>query len=213
MYIGAHLFGFLINLLYSIVTHKEYAGNIFEKFFKSGSTFMGCFYGLIFLCLYCFPRFFKKKSLLVTDIFFLVLPLWLAIGKIGCFFSGCCYGCPTNFFLGVKFPYHGDQIHPLCNISVHPVQVYESILSLFNFFFLLYVYKNKKFDGQVVSLCIINYGIIRFFLEYFKGDAKYVIIGESSIFSLTIFQLLSLLLILFGTVLYMKKGKLNMGTQ
>lgn len=74
MYIGAHLFGFLIDLFYSIATHKEYAGNIFEKFFKSGSTFLGSFYVLIFFCLYYFPRYFKKKSLLVTDIFFLVLP-------------------------------------------------------------------------------------------------------------------------------------------
>mgnify|MGYP002588760305 CR=1 FL=1 len=55
-------------------------------------------------------------------------------------------------------------------IQVHPTFLYESVCNLCVLIFLLLYRKNKKFNGQIASLYMFGYGIIRFFVESLRTD-------------------------------------------
>lgn len=115
-----------------------------------------------------------------------------SVMKVGCFMAGCCYGTESRLPWAVTFP--GQSV------SRHPVQLYESILYFLNFLFLLFIFKKKKFPGQVISLYIINHSCIRFVVEYFRGDPGrgYLIRGSTHLASLSYPQIICLGGIAFG---------------
>ena len=87
-------------------------------------------------------------------------------GRQGCFAAGCCWGKPTSLPWGVQFTELGHQITgvPL-DAHLHPTQLYESFSMLLVFFFLLWLHKRKRFDGQVILLYALLYSVIRFAIE------------------------------------------------
>jgi len=97
------------------------------------------------------------------DIGGMVLPLAHAIGRMGCFLSGCCYGIPTNSWIGIKFP------NGVC--PVHPAQLYESI-PLFIAFIVFWIFR-KRFviPGTLYGTYAVFYGSMRFLIEFYRDDA------------------------------------------
>ena len=77
--------------------------------------------------------FWKLADLVAPSII-----LGQAIGRIGCFLNGCCFGVPTESIFGVRFP--------LTDVAVHPTQLYELVLNSIGFFILWSVRKKIKFD-------------------------------------------------------------------
>jgi phosphatidylglycerol---prolipoprotein diacylglyceryl transferase len=110
------------------------------------------------------------------------IALGVAIGRIGCFLSGCCYGKECNLPWGVDF---GDKI------SRHPTQLYESIFMLGMFIWLQFI-KNKKTlqPGQLFTNLMLAYFSFRFFIEFIR-DEKIALIG------FTYFQFICIFVILF----------------
>ena len=53
---------------------------------------------------------------------------------------------------------------------VHPTEIYDALLNLVLYFFLAWLYRHKKFDGQVFVTYLIGYAIFRSIVEYFRGD-------------------------------------------
>jgi phosphatidylglycerol:prolipoprotein diacylglycerol transferase len=177
------------------------------KHLMRGGVFFGVLAGVL-VGLFLYARLiFKKDFGKYIDIAFTALPLGHAIARIGCFLAGCCWGKPTSLPWGVKFPNLGSHVHPYHDVAVHPTQLYEMILNLANFLILLRLLKRKRFDGQIFAQYLINYGIIRFIMEYLRGDVNYVFKGGSAITSLTTYQLLSFALIAAGLLIYKIKGK------
>ncbi len=91
-----------------------------------------------------------------------------AIGRIGCFMAGCCYGIPTNSIFGVVFP-HGFAEEAFPGISIFPTQLFESLFLFALFFFLdnAKVAKTKELEIYLVS-----YGLFRFLIEFIRGDNR-----------------------------------------
>ncbi len=94
-------------------------------------------------------------------------------GRLGCFAAGCCWGREAvHFPLAVTFT--SLKANALTGvplyIPLYPTQLMEAALNLVNFLFLMHLYKKRKFRGQVIALYILNYSVIRFFVEYFRGD-------------------------------------------
>lgn len=205
------IFAFVIAKLGLIFEEPGYYLSHLKDLINAGGVFYaGLIGGLIFVILYL-----RRKGLpfwKVMDLYALIIPLGHGFGRQGCFAAGCCYGRETDSPLGVVF--HNEFAHsrvgtPL-NVKIHPVQLYESFLNFLLFAFLYFVVrKKKKFDGQIVALYMIGYGIIRFHDEYYRGDPGrgWIIKGDSIWTSLSTPQFISLLLIVSGIFLYLIRKK------
>jgi phosphatidylglycerol---prolipoprotein diacylglyceryl transferase len=94
-----------------------------------------------------------------------------AFGRLGCFFAGCCYGKPTDSFLGVRFP---NLLH-----KVYPTQLFESAF-LFVLFAILFFLVFRKNFTQAFAVYLFAYGTFRFFIEFIRGDERGAFLGSLS---------------------------------
>jgi len=91
-----------------------------------------------------------------------------ALGRIGCLLNGCCYGSPCSMPWGIAYPDRPGG--PPSGIPLHPTQIYESALNFILYATLAWLYRRKKFDGQIFSIYLVSYAFIRSFVELFRGD-------------------------------------------
>lgn len=89
-----------------------------------------------------------------------------AFGRIGCLLNGCCFGLPTKLPWALHYP----AGHATQGCGVHPVQLYEAFLDLGLYLGLARQYRRKRFDGQVFALYLVGYAVLRFGVEFFRGD-------------------------------------------
>lgn len=194
---------------------RRYTGNPSEllNLARSGGVFQG---GLIFGVLFALWYFRRHKlpTWKMADLIAPALALGHGFGRIGCFLAGCCYGRTCELPWGVTYthPRAGELTGIPLGVERHPVQLYESVLNFINFAVLFFILRKKKFDGQVFSFYIMNYSVIRFFTEYFRGDhpAKSILIqGASPLSSLTWPQFFCVLGLAAGLVLFVVFKKRN----
>ncbi len=139
-----------------------------------GITFIGGLIGGIVSFLLGYAIFRKKFKARLVDMVSIApccILIAHAFGRVGCFFAGCCYGKPTDSFLGIQFPGLSHK--------VHATQLYEAIFlfALFAICFLLYWKKNFKHN---LSVYLIAYGIFRFAIEFLRGDDRGELLGFMS---------------------------------
>ncbi len=104
----------------------------------------------------------------LLDLFAPAVGLAIAVGRVGCFLAGCCYGHPTDVPWAVQF-----LEGPAATLGpVHPVQLYESIAGLGIFLAPLAFERRRRFPGQLVLLAVGGYAAARFVLEEFRGDGR-----------------------------------------
>lgn len=91
--------------------------------------------------------------------------LGIAIGRIGCFLNGCCFGEPCALPWAVTFPpaSHAAELFP--GRAVHPTQLYESAAALVILAVLLRVDRSKPFHGFTLWLFVILLAIFRFAVD------------------------------------------------
>ncbi len=189
--IGGRVFYVFLNLGYYIQQPLEII-----KLYKGGLVFHGAFiFGLVSAVIYI-----KRNSLpfwKTLDILAVFVPLAHSFGRVGCFLNGCCYGKPTRVWWAVVSP-AGEYV------KVHPTQLYSAFFLFLLFLYLFFREGKKAFDGQIFFLYLALYGILRFIIEFFRGDNNPVL-GI-----LTIFQVISLGLVFCGICGYFilkKKSK------
>lgn len=147
--------------------------------------------GVIVGVLFC-----KKRKIKVLELLDIVMPsvaLGQAIGRWGNFINQEAHGGPTDLPWGIIV--NGQK--------VHPTFLYESIIDLCIFLFLMWFRKNKKTtDGQVLGLYLIFYSAGRFFVEGLRTDSLMFL-------GMRVAQLISLGSILLGVLLlvYLNKKK------
>ncbi|MBA2123366.1 prolipoprotein diacylglyceryl transferase [bacterium Unc6] len=182
--IGARLFYVFLNIAYYIQSPLE----VFAIHKGGLVLYGGIAGGLILGFIFCKIR--KLNFWQILDDVAMGLPLGMASGRLGCFLNGCCYGKETQVLWAVKYP---DILY-----KVHPVQIYEALLLVF-LFFVIYGFRKAfkaKIRGDVFLLCIIFYAIIRFFMEFLRGDHPEGVSG--------LFQIISIFIIVSftGIMLY-----------
>jgi phosphatidylglycerol:prolipoprotein diacylglycerol transferase len=194
-------------ILYIILdwrTGHGYGQNLREIFtidtLQAGGVFSG---GLVaaFIVAAWFLRKYQMPALATCDAFSPGLALGHAIGRVGCFAAGCCYGKPTHHFWGVTFtnPLAQQLVGTPLNEALEPTQLIESAAELSIFFLLTWMLKRKKFDGQVFGAYLFLYGIARFAIEFLRGDP-----GRGSVFGgvLSGTQLIAIGLVLAGGLIW-----------
>jgi phosphatidylglycerol:prolipoprotein diacylglycerol transferase len=168
------------------------------KLWEGGLTYYGGFISAAIFVL-AYVRVKKISILTLGDFFAPALVLGHAIGRIGCFFAGCCYGKETNVAWSVVF--RDKNSLAVLGVHLHPTQLYES-LGNFLIFFLLYFYSKKEHKkGFFVSFYFISYAVLRFVVEFFRGDPD----RGRQYFSLSVSQILSLILFIIGVSIICKK--------
>lgn len=194
--IGARLYYVLFSEPYWFITHP------FEiiAVWKGGlSLHGGVLGGLITGILFCRKRGLQGWKF--ADVLAPSVILSQAIGRVGCTLNGCSYGRPTTLPWGVVFT-DPNSLAPL-GIPLHPTQIYEILLSLILFTGLWVERKRITFDGQLFLTYVMGYGVIRFFLEFFRGDSLLL-------FNLIpVPQAMSVVIFLVGLILYLYRSKVN----
>ena len=156
-------------VLYVISYWKEdFASNPFPEVFMiqhGGLVFYGGLIGATissFICIHL-----KKMPLWRTaDILAPSIALGSAFGRIGCLLNGCCYGRACSLPWAIHFP----PGHETLGQPVHPTEIYDSVLNFALYCSLAWLFRRKKFDGQIFAVYLIAYSIVRSFVEYFRGD-------------------------------------------
>lgn len=170
----------------------------------SGSGFV--FYGSLLLTIPTMLWYFKKIKIPVLgmlDIMALVTCIVHGFGRIGCFMAGCCYGIPTDSFLGVIFTNPVCQAEPL-NTPLHPTQLYEAVF-IFSLLVVLNSFKSKKkFDGQIFLIYLMAYATGRGVLELFRGDIERGFLIDNI---LSNSQFISLLMISIALYFYLRLNR------
>jgi phosphatidylglycerol:prolipoprotein diacylglycerol transferase len=183
-------------LAYVAISYSEFAGNFWGifKLWEGGLVFSGGFVaGAAAVIIYASRN--KIPFWKLGDVFAVVLPLAQAIGRIGCFFAGCCYGkpCAHGSALCVAFP--ENSLAP-AGIPMIPAQLIAAALLFAIFMVLRFLYARKKFDGIIVALYLILYSIKRLFLESLRGDFR-----GTQVFGLTLTQILAIITLCVGIVI------------
>ncbi len=100
--------------------------------------------------------------------------LGLGIGRLGCLLAGCCFGKPTDLPWGIVFT---DPIAqrlngtPL-NVPLHPTQLLQMASGLLIFAVLLWLFRRKHADGQIFIAFLGLVGLLRFGIEFLRGDPR-----------------------------------------
>ncbi len=189
----ASLVGSKILMLF---TEPEYRQNLWQllslDFLRSGGVFYGGLLGAV-IAGYLLMRHYKLPWWRTADACAPGIALGNFFGRQGCFAAGCCWGEPTTLPWGVKFSELGHQITGVpIDTHLHPTQLYESFSMLIVFFFQLWLHKHRKFTGQVILFYALLYSVVRFSIEFVRGDPRGDILGLTTMTGLSTSQLLSI---------------------
>ena len=182
-----------------IYSFDYYIKNLHEIFYvwNGGMSFHGGLIGII-VATFIFTSIKKIHTFIYLDIISCVAPIGLFLGRISNFINGELYGKATDLPWGVIFPTVGT-------FARHPSQIYEAILEgLLLFIILNFLAFRRKliFKKGLISICFLFfYSIFRFFSETFREPDEQL---GYLIYSLTMGQLLSLIMILFGVMIYFR---------
>ena len=128
-----------------------------------------------------------------------VLPLGHAVGRLGCLFAGCCYGFEYTGPLAVK------NLLISAEKTYFPIQLIEALLNLGIFIFLLWYTRKKRPTYHILCVYLYVYSILRFILEFFRGDlirGVFLMLSTSQWISVVLF-----LLSIFGFYIFREQSK------
>lgn len=190
----ASLVGSKILMLFTEPEYRQDPWQLLSlDFLRSGGVFYGGLLGAVIVG-YLLMRYYKLPWWRTADACAPGIALGNFFGRQGCFAAGCCWGEPTTLPWGVKFTELGHQITGVpIDTHLHPTQLYESFSMLIVFFFLLWLHKRRKFSGQVILVYALLYSVIRFAIEFVRGDPRGDIAGLTTLTGLSTSQLLSIM--------------------
>ncbi len=189
---GGYLSAFLFQAVY----------NFFEKgvFEFKGITFLGGLIGGAAVFILGYKLFAKEEAKKYFPLVLQTAPCCVLIahglGRVGCFFAGCCYGMETDGIFGVQFPGHAHK--------ELPTQLFEAV-----FLFIMFAVTTRLFFKEKninVITYLLSYGIFRFFIEYIRGDV--VERGDFIVSFLYPSQTLSLLMVVAAVLLLAFKKRM-----
>ncbi len=172
--IGAKLLEMLLNV------DRLSSANDLLLFLISGRTIIG---GLIggTIGVWITKRILNIKAKR-GNLFAPAVAIGVCIGRIGCFFEGCCYGKPSHLPWAVDF---GD------GIARHPTQLYEAVFMLIMFFVIKLGFKNKTVaPGYLFNFLMIAYFIFRFLIEFIRTE-------RIAFLYLTYFQIICIFVLIY----------------
>ncbi len=185
------------------------------KFWAGGLTYYGGLIGATIAAVYLLRRD-KFPFWKAADMAGFTIPLGLAFGRMGCLLAGCCFGATCDLPWALSFPPRSPasdaqaKAHILAtrdawSQSVHPTQIYESVLSLaIAAVCLVWIHPKKRYDGHVFAAFLVLYAIVRFVLEFLRRDDRGGLLGVSTS------QWIGVLLVACAIGIHMKRAPSRM---
>jgi phosphatidylglycerol---prolipoprotein diacylglyceryl transferase len=164
-------------------------------FLRSAGVFYGGFLGALIASVIVM-RIYKLDWWRTADAFAPGIIIGQAIGRLGCFSAGCCWGKPTDGICGVHFSERGHELTSVptkvsdltdlaqrgfweqklgdlsAPLHLHPVQLYEVGAAILIFVILLVMARKRKFHGQIVLAYAMLYAVARFMIEFWRDDPR-----------------------------------------
>lgn len=132
-----------------------------------GLVFYGGLFGFLTTYYILQKIMFGSENAALWDAAAVIIPLFHAFGRVGCAFSGCCFGIEFSRF----FVIYSD------GIKRFPVQFLGAAGEFFLFLLLLVLTKRQKSHGSLIKIYLTVYPIGRFFIEFLRGDDVRGMIG------------------------------------
>lgn len=189
------------------------------RVWDGGMAFHGGFIGVILaVVIYCYANAIQLWS--GADLIAVASPPGLLFGRLANFINAELWGRQTDKPWGIIFP--GERAQDCMGVegacARHPSQLYEAGLEGFLLFFILFVISFKggfKRPGLITGVFAVGYGISRFFIEYFRvpdpqffsTENPYGFAFQLGDLGITMGQLLSLPMILFGVILLARSSR------
>lgn len=187
----ASIFAILFGRIVSYVTLIHQGISYKDAFFSGGFVFYGGLIGAI-LGVIVFGKVHRCSFLSFLDVFASILPMGQAIGRIGCFFNGCCYGIEYGGFMAIQYPILGEKV------MVFPTWFVESFFCIVLFLLFILV-PIPNYQGYYFSLYLIGYSSFRFLIEFYRGD---MVRGTWGNYSTS--QIISVILLVCGIFLLIR---------
>ncbi len=198
IFVGAKALYILTNLDQFVVDLAYFSTDpllFIQTYLGGGFVFYGGFYGgLAAGVIYC-----KATHLDIWELarsLMPLVPLFHVFGRLGCFFTGCCYGIENETF-GIAFTF--SEVAPN-GVPLIPVQLYEAAGEAVLFVITALLARRPHSGPRVFSYWMIGYGVLRFCLEFLRGDAYRGFIGP-----LSTSQVIALISIAWGIFVLVKK--------
>jgi phosphatidylglycerol:prolipoprotein diacylglycerol transferase len=173
--------------------------------FRYGFVFYGGFLGAALVGIPAARRL-KRPYLDVADYFGVALPLGHAVGRLGCFMAGCCSGAPSSLPWAVRFT-HPDSLVSggLRGVPLHPVQLYEAaggfVIAALISRLIPRIERGELRPGTAAIAYMGAYALLRFFLEFFRGDPR-----GGFWLGMSVSQRIALLCLVFAAAALVKRG-------
>ncbi len=157
--------------IFYVVQYWDYYRGDWSKIIRidqGGLVFYGGFI-LAFFALIVYCKLHKIDWVRVLDIATPALAAAHALGRVGCFLNGCCFGSVSELPWAVHYPAGSEADRNFHGEAVHPVQLYETLEQTILVFVYFYLVRRAP-RGVAMSCYLIIYGILRFLNELVRGD-------------------------------------------
>lgn len=193
---GAKLFMFLFDAGYYLHNPRE----IFTiETLQAAGVFHGGFLAALLFAIWYIRR--QSLPLLGTlDCFAPGIAIGHAIGRLGCFAAGCCWGKECHLPWAVTF-HNQEAAQVPVGIPLHPAQLYESAANLLIFGVLYRLFLREHPSGRIIGLYLVLYGTARFIVEFFRSHE------QSLLLDLSITQWISVGLIALGGYILLRVNR------
>jgi len=188
--------------LYVVSYWREYfASQPFSEIFMvhhGGLVFYGGLAGSSLACI-AYARWKKLPLWKLADILAPSIALGHVFGRFGCLMNGCCYGRACQLPWAIHYPL-GHETFPA---GVHPTQIYEALGNLALYGALAWLFRRRRFEGQVFAVYLLGYAVLRSLVEIFRGDYPVRYFGGG----LTPAHLVSIGIFAVGALLFVWLGR------
>ena len=140
----------------------------------------------------------KAKIAIIENCVVPYIPIGHAIGRIGCLMAGCCNGIKYNGILAVHYANSVNGIS--ANQGYFPVQFIEAVLNILIAIFLIIYSKKKRPTYNTLFLYLSSYSVMRFLLEFLRGDQI-----RGIYFGFSLSQWISLILFFISAIYFLIK--------